>query len=367
MPILFDENIKLSHRLQGIINVLGGEIAEILEKAIERVTGRALLLESKAEETESLIRRRKFLEKQKAEIEKVLNEVYQDVGQIIKNKAVETAQASPVIADTILKKVIPDSFKIHLGVPKLNKKQMIAWFESAQIEGLFFNDWLKKLEGNAAARIIRGSRIALVSGEGKKTAAKRIQEALNIGRKSAEGLAHNAIFQASRWAERQYHLENAERLRGLRYVAELDRRTTPICRSLDGKVFPVKDAPQPPLHWLCRSHVEPVFKSVKLEKYLSEQTRIARIDTEGRTVKHRDGTTSTKYEKLRVKFPERRLNYNRWLTSMVKSNNPADVSFAREVLRPSRFKLVKTGKLKMNQLYYAGKLRNLKELKRLMK
>jgi len=55
-----------------------------------------------------------------------------------------------------------------------------------------------------------------------------------------------------------------------------------------------------------------VFKNVQLNRYLAREEkniRIARMDTEGRTAKHRDGTTSTKYEKLRVKFPQAKLNY----------------------------------------------------------
>lgn len=322
----------------------------------------------KAEQTESLIRRKQYLQKQKAEIDKVLSSVYADIGKAIKDKSIETAQATPEITDTILKKVIPDSIKINLGVPNLSKKHVLKWFESAQIEGLFFNDYLKNLEQNAAARIIRESRIALVTGESRKTTAKRVQEALNIGRHSAHAFADTAIRQAHNWAEREYHLENSERLIGLRYQAELDRLTCPQCIPKDNRVYPLKDAPQPPLHLRCRCFLLPVFKNEKLDQYLAKtQTRIARLDTEPRTVKHRDGTTSTKYEKLRVKFPKLNQNYNQWMTSMVKSKNSADRAFAREALGPSRFKLVSSGKLKMNQLYYAGKLRNLKELKRLMK
>jgi len=113
----------------------------------------------------------------------------------------------------------------------------------------------------------------------------------------------------------------------------------------------------------------PVFKNAELNRYLAREEkniRIARIETGGRKIQHRDGTTSTKYEKLRAKHIPAKMNYNQWMTGMVKSKNPADRAFAREALGPSRFKLVKSGKLKMNQLYYAGKLRNLKELRKLI-
>ena len=38
-----------------------------------------------------------------------------------------------------------------------------------------------------------------------------------------------------------------------RFVATLDSRTTPLCGSLDGKLFPIGEGPQPPLHYNCRS------------------------------------------------------------------------------------------------------------------
>ena len=43
---------------------------------------------------------------------------------------------------------------------------------------------------------------------------------------------------------------------------------------------------------------------------------------------------------------------------MVNSSNPADVAFAREALGPTRFDLVKSGKLEMNSLYYRGEAQN---------
>lgn len=370
MPNLFDENQKLSHRLTGIVNAMGDEIAEVLEESLNRITGLTLLAEERATTTKSLVRRKTYLVKQQAEIQKVLDSVYADIGGKIQDKSIEVAQAAPGIANEIIKKTVPASFKIKMGVPNLSKSRVLLWFESSQVDSLFFNDWLKKLSENTTARIMRESRLAMLAHEGKgtrKIAAKRIQEALQISRKSATGLAENAIRQAQQWGQRQFDIENKERLKGLRWVTELDRQTCPQCIPFDGRVYSIADAPVPPIHWLCRCHTEPVFKNAKLEQYMGEQTRIARQDTEARTVHHRDGTTSTKYEKLRVKFPKRKLTYNDWMQSMVKSKNPKDVAFAKEALGPTRFKLVSSGKLKMQSLYYAGKLRTIKELQKLMR
>jgi hypothetical protein len=45
----------------------------------------------------------------------------------------------------------------------------------------------------------------------------------------------------------------------VQFVATLDSRTTPLCRSLDGQHYPLAEAPTPPLHWNCRSKLVPVI------------------------------------------------------------------------------------------------------------
>lgn len=357
------ERYKLTHRLQGIVNALGDEITGTLEGCLEKVSGKILILATKAEETESVLRKRKYLEKQKLEIEKVLDEIYSDIGKGITDKTVEVAQATPKIISNITEKSFPPKVTIGLGIPKLKKSQILVWFESSQIEGLFFNDWLKKLKDNAVSRIVDASRKGLILNEPVKKVARNIQNALDVSRKSATGLAHNSIFQATNWAEREYHREN-KKLVAYDFYAELDRRTTPLCRSLDQKRFtPPETAPVPPLHWKCRSHLSPVFRGFEDIK----PKRIVRIDTEKHVVHHRDGTTSTTYKKRRVKHVSGKMDYNDWMTSMVKSNDLRDVSFAKEVLGKTRFDLVSSGKLKMDSLYYHGKLRTIKQLEELMK
>jgi hypothetical protein len=87
------------------------------------------------------------------------------------------------------------------------------------------------------------------------------------------------------------------------------------------------------------------------------------------TVHHRASTgggTSRVYKKMRVQHVPIKKTYNQWLNSMVHSKDLRDVAFGREVLGKTRFNLVKSGKLKMESLYYHGKLRTIKELKRLL-
>jgi hypothetical protein len=61
------------------------------------------------------------------------------------------------------------------------------------------------------------------------------------------------------------------------------------------------------------------------------------------------------------------MSHNDFMKMMVNSSNPEFRRFARQALGPTRYGLVKSGKLKINQLYYAGKLRTIKELEVLTK
>jgi len=199
------EKFKLSHRLQGVANGLGEQISENLEGSLDIIIGKIIKLTSQAEQTESVIRKKKYLEKQKAEIEKVLHEVYQDIGKTIKATAIEVALETPEIVNTIAKRTL----KISLVVPKLDKKTVTSWFEASQVEGLYFNDWLKKLESNAVSRIIKESRTALILTGTKTDAVKNIQNALNISRRSAAGLAQNAIYSMHNFAEVEEYKANS--------------------------------------------------------------------------------------------------------------------------------------------------------------
>jgi SPP1 gp7 family putative phage head morphogenesis protein len=358
MPDLWTQKYRFQHRLIGVINGIDEEIAKILEGALEKVTAKIASLAIKAEETESLTRKRKYLEKQRLEIQKVLNEIYQDkIGGAIETKATELAQATPGIMSDMVK----DTIGIELSTPHLDKKTIKAWYESSQVEGLSPKRWLTKLSDNAVNRIVAETRESLILHESLSQTSKRIQKALDIGRRSAEGISHNAVHGAFNFAEREMYLENQDIIENVRFSAVIDRKTTDICISLDGEEFPIKSAPLPPLHFRCRSMLMPIFKGIKFEG-----KRVARLDTGSRKIHHLDGTTSTVYDKRRVQFIPESMNHNQWTQSLVNSSDPRDVSFAREMLGPTRFNLVKAGKFEVKDLYYHGKLRTIKELKGLI-
>jgi hypothetical protein len=103
MPDLWTERYKLTHRIEGLVNGLESEIAEALDGALDKVSGKIISLEVKAEKTKSLLAKRKYLDQQKGQIEKVLHEIYQDIGSGIREQAQDLAAATPKLFDKMLK------------------------------------------------------------------------------------------------------------------------------------------------------------------------------------------------------------------------------------------------------------------------
>ena len=93
----------------------------------------------------------------------------------------------------------------------------------------------------------------------------RTSSVLRISQNQARSIARTALTEFSTQAANRVYMENADIFQGYQYVATLDTRTTPICSSLDGRVFPLNEEgyrPKPPQHFNCRSTTTPVLKDL---------------------------------------------------------------------------------------------------------
>ena len=78
----------------------------------------------------------------------------------------------------------------------------------------------------------------------------------------ASALVRTAITRTQSIAQLSVLKENSELMKGVRFTAVLDSRTSPICAHHDGEVYDLTDTRfTPPLHWRCRSTLVPVVKS----------------------------------------------------------------------------------------------------------
>jgi hypothetical protein len=63
------------------------------------------------------------------------------------------------------------------------------------------------------------------------------------------------VTQMTTNVDREFYAANSDVIEAYRYRAVLDLKTTPICQSLDGKVFKFGKGPEPPQHFGCRSRI----------------------------------------------------------------------------------------------------------------
>lgn len=80
-----------------------------------------------------------------------------------------------------------------------------------------------------------------------------------LGRQ-ANTLVRTSAISASNEAKREVYSENEDLLKGERYVATLDLKTTDTCAKFDSQIFPVGQGPMPALHFGCRSLRVPELK-----------------------------------------------------------------------------------------------------------
>ena len=127
-------------------------------------------------------------------------------------------------------------------------------------------------------------RNALLTGESTPKLARRLKGRLQFGQPAMSArqialaggeltavanhqvmaLVRTSVNQVANAASQQTYAANQSVASRYRYIATLDSRTSPICRSLDGQEFEHGKGPVPPQHFNCRSTTVPVIDYKRL-------------------------------------------------------------------------------------------------------
>lgn len=136
------------------------------------------------------------------------------------------------------------------------------------INGIPLQGWWERLAAADAQRIEQQLRLGILQGETNDQIVRRIRGTraagysdgvLAITRRDAETVVRTAANHVSTGARQATWDANADIISGVRWVATLDGRTSAVCRSRDGEVYPIDKGPRPPAHPNCRSTVVPVL------------------------------------------------------------------------------------------------------------
>lgn len=142
---------------------------------------------------------------------------------------------------------------------------------SRPFQGATMGTWFAGLADGTARRLDRTIRAGLAEGQSIPDLIDRVRGKRSAGyagsvlettRRQAAAIVRTAANQVSNDATIASFRENGAVVKGWRFLATLDSRTTLVCQTLDGQVFPLEDQSKaPPRHWGCRSRAVPVLKS----------------------------------------------------------------------------------------------------------
>lgn len=157
-------------------------------------------------------------------------------------------------------------FELEMVVP--SPRTVAALIKRTSFAGLKLDDWFDGLSRSTQKGVMIAVNRGIVEGQTTEQIIRRIRgtKALNYTdgvfqatRRQVEAVARTAINHTSNQARLELFKENADIIKGLKWVATLDSRTSTICASLDGKVFPIDKGERPPAHPNCRSTMTAVL------------------------------------------------------------------------------------------------------------
>jgi len=252
-----------------------------------------------------------------------------------------------------------------------SNEMLASIVNNTMIEGGLVKDWYEdKISkdvafrtGNVMREVTRLNQIGLLKGESVGEMVRRIRGTttqpgvMDITRKQVKALVRTSTMTVANETRQSIYNANKDLLNGYQALATLDKRTTPICRALDGKEFTLDFEPighsqsingPPPWHWQCRSTMLPIVKSY---------SELAGKDSK---------LSKTQINKLEKLNPLQRasmggevsaaMNYNQWLLTQLES-------VQIDVLGKTRWGLWKQNKLTMTDLVHQnGRPLTVKEL-----
>ena len=162
------------------------------------------------------------------------------------------------------KQTLIEAAGVSLTKPSIS--QLKAVVTARPFQGRFLKDWYKGLGENQAQRITDALRIGIIEGQTTDQIVRRIRGSkalkytdgiMEMGRRETATIVRTAIAHVANKASEELYAENHDFIEGVQWVSTLDGRTTALCASRDGKIYPVGKGPRPPAHHNCRSTTIP--------------------------------------------------------------------------------------------------------------
>lgn len=198
------------------------------------------------------------LQSLQAGLDALRRESWDEATKFLTEEMVELSYQEPIQLNAMMQAVLPVA--VETVMPSARMLRAIAL--SRPFEGRILKEWADTMAADDIRRIHSAIQAGMVAGEDSATIARRVvgtgtlkgaDGVTEITRRQIQTITRTAVQHIANGARDTWFDENSDILEAEQFVATLDSRTTPICRALDGKTYPVGKGPRPPLHFNCRS------------------------------------------------------------------------------------------------------------------
>lgn len=159
---------------------------------------------------------------------------------------------------------------VRVSAASIVVPQVYSAAMSRPFQGRLLSEWSAGIEADKMTRIRDALRMGYIEGQTISQMVQRIRGTrargyedgiIEIDRRNAAAMVRTATAHVASFTRQRFYEQNADLIKGLRWTSTLDGRTSPVCQSRDGAIYPVNSGPRPPAHWGCRSTMTPVLKS----------------------------------------------------------------------------------------------------------
>lgn len=329
----------VSVRLLKILNQSEADLRKVIEDYLELLA--AINLTSKHGKALTARLEKAISRVRGAAMDQVAKELVRQLQEI----AVSEAQSfGTAIQSTLV-------VEVNLAKPTTRRLKVIA--REVQPRGASLERWFTGIQDNEARLITAEMAAGLSAGDDPAKIVRRILGSKQFRgvdgdtqrtRQNLDALVRTSIVQVADQVRNELVQANKGLFAEEQYVATLDSHTTPLCRSLDGKRYPVGTGPRPPQHWRCRSIRVPVFDApvigTRPAKPVTERLlrrEFEQSDTDLSWSKWRQGRIREMTGPVAAST-----TYQAWLTRQ-------SVAFQDEVLGPTRGELFRAGHLTLDK------------------
>ncbi len=213
----------------------------------------------------------KRLDRLQKTIAGIRNKAWDEVRGLWKEEMVALTRAEPLF----MNQAFAASSVVVAPVVLPSPSALNSIVTTKPFEGKVLSEWSKEIRRADINRISNEIKIGVVQGQSANEIARSVvgtvsqrgtNGATEITRRQARAIVRTATNSMASQARREFSNENSDLFAEELYVATLDSRTTPICRSLDGKKFKIGEGAIPPVHWNCRSLRVPTMDGAKLSR-----------------------------------------------------------------------------------------------------